>query len=235
MITCTQCQAAFPHKKFWTAWNPLRLQCPACQTELHAGPSSRRVIFLAMAAMMSWMFISIVLGELLNWSEVLDWSVFGVGMLVIVIFWPLQVWRRGDYSHEFPPFQFKAWHFIVTGLGACVAFIACVMLIMPEPSSRLEELEGLLPPGAVILPEALDVKTKEVFPEELECWSQIFQDARFTRVRVKVTLAEYNHIVDTMGMRGYPLDENHFCHTGEHWLLRLAYRDGYLIFDELVK
>ncbi|MEN9361685.1 MAG: hypothetical protein RL095_3220 [Verrucomicrobiota bacterium] len=217
MITCSQCQAPLPQKKFWTAWNLLRVVCPTCQSQLHAGKSAKRSIFLSLAAVMIWTFISIVLGERWGLSEVLDWSVWIVGMLVIYLLGLLLVWRRGDYSHEHPPFRWKAWHSLVWGGGALSAFVVCVLLLLP--SSRLEELESLLPPGALILPD----------------FNGEFQVGNILRVRVKVTLEEFNQIVDAMGLRFFAAGENHFCEAGENGVLRLAYRDGYLIFEEMSK
>jgi hypothetical protein len=217
MITCTQCHAPFPQKKFWSAWNPLRLVCPSCQAELHAGKNAKFMIFSGLIAMIAWGFLSIVLGEKLAWSEVLDWSVFGVGLLAIFLSEFLLIWRRGDYSHENPPFKFKAWHVLPPVCGSVVGFVVCILLLMP--SSRLEELESLLPPGALILPD----------------FNGEFQEGNTVRVRVKVTPEDFNRIVDAMGLRFFAAGENHFCEAGENGLLRLAYRDGYLIFEEMIK
>lgn len=217
MIICTQCKTPFPRQKFWAAWNPLRLRCPSCQAELHAGKSAKRLIFSSLAAVLIWTFISIVLGERLGWSEVLDWSVWGAGMLMFYPLIFLQVWRRGDYSHDHSPFQWKAWHLLAWAGGALSAFVLCVLLLLP--ASRLEELESLLPPGALILPD----------------FNGEFQEGKILRVRVKVTIEDFNQIVDAMGLRFFAAGENHFCEAGENGLLRLAYRDGYLIFEEMIK
>lgn len=82
------------------AGNPVSIRCPHCQAVLRAGPSTRRITYMALAAVLAMASFGVFAEHVLDWPARSGlFTVLG-GSVVIGAVAGLFVWKIGDFAHE---------------------------------------------------------------------------------------------------------------------------------------
>jgi hypothetical protein len=188
------------------------MKCTSCKTELNAGAAARRSVHRYLAVL----FLLLILANFLPHPAWLGDSASAIWALALLFGRSILLWRSNDYSHLHPRFKLLGltsnWWSIATIIG----FVAAsVFFIMHSP---YEQLRWALPNDAEVLS---DQHEQNAFLSDFH-----------REVKVKVTRAQFEKLVDDLKLRAFPEKPDSYCKREGDFGTRLSFADGVLIFEE---